>query len=492
MALLRRRNQKLTSLLEVTTALTRELHIDSLLDLILHESTRTVDADRGSLFIMSRDGSELWSKIALGEQKMIRVAVGQGIAGTVAQTKQPLNIPDAYRDKRFNPEVDRLTGYMTHSILCVPMLGGRREVVGVIQALNHATGPFTRDDEELLMAFGAGAAAAIENASLYEEIERLFEGFVQASITAIESRDPSTAGHSGRVADLSVGLMCALERSSGPYRDLRFRPAEIRELRYAALLHDFGKVGVREHVLLKSEKLYPHELSVIEERFELARASAQREQLEEELALWRAASRSDAETRVQEVRARHAQKQAELDEMLDFVRRCNLPTVLQEGSFERLEDLAKISFQTSSGRTQQLLLPQEMRNLSIGRGSLNPDERREIESHVVHTYAFLSAIPWTRDLSRVPEIARGHHEKLNGGGYPKGVLASEIPLQTRMMTIADIYDALTAADRPYKKALPHTRALDILVMEAKVGAVDQPLLDVFIESKIAEQTLGCP
>src|SRR5262249_16301621 len=159
--------------------------------------------------------NELWSKIATGQKDMIRVSVGVGIAGMVAKTAAPLNITDAYADSRFNPAVDRATGYKTRSILCVPMLGSKQEVVGVVQALHHAEGPFTKEAEELLMAFGANAGAAIENASLYKEIERLFEGFVQASVTAIESRDPTTAGHSGRVASLSVTTLESLERSGG-------------------------------------------------------------------------------------------------------------------------------------------------------------------------------------------------------------------------------------------------------------------------------------
>ncbi len=486
---LERRNRKLTSLLEVTTALTRQHQFDGLMDLILAESIKTVDADRGSLFIMDRLKNELWSKIAHGEQRMIRVPVGRGIAGTVALTGKPLNIPDAYADSRFNPEVDRATGYGTRSILCVPMLGSKREVVGVVQALNHHEGPFSDEDEELLMAFGANAAAAIENANLYEEIGRLFEGFVQASVTAIEARDPTTAGHSGRVAELSVGLMQSLVNSTGPYRGLSFSPQEVREMRYAALLHDFGKVGVREHVLLKADKLFPFELELLERRFAEARRATEVEVLRELLAL---AHQDPARAAVeaQQLQSRLEGRLAALDEMLDFIRRCNRPTVLAEGGFERLQEIARESFIDDRNSKRSLLSEHEVANLSIGRGSLNPNERREIESHVQHTYNFLKAIPWTSDLARVPEIAHGHHEKLDGRGYPRGVPATQIPVQTRIMTIADIFDALTAADRPYKRALPAGRALDILADEAKSGHVDASLLEVFIEAQVPTRVLA--
>jgi HD-GYP domain-containing protein (c-di-GMP phosphodiesterase class II) len=486
---LRRRDKKLTSLLDVAKALTVEHEIDNLLDLILAESIKTVDADRGSLFIMDRDKNELWSKIALGQKDMIRVPVGVGIAGFVAKTRAPLNITDAYADPRFNSAIDRASGYKTCTILCVPMLGSKQEVVGVVQALNHASGPFTKEDEELLMAFGANAAAAIENANLYKEIERLFEGFVQASVTAIESRDPTTAGHSGRVASLSVTTLESLERSGGPYKALRFREAELREMRYAALLHDFGKVGVREHVLLKANKLYQHELMSIEDRFELARRAGEVEMLRARLAACQDVDRERAKARADEIEAGWRARSNELSEMLDFIRRCNLPTVLEEGGFDRLHDIAKGSFADSSARQRALLEPLELRNLSIARGSLNETERKEIESHVSHTYRFLMQIPWTRDLSRVPDFAHGHHEKLNGGGYPLGIGSEGLPVQTRVMTIADIYDALTASDRPYKKAVPHVKALDILGAEAKRGNIDAQLLEVFIEAKVAERAL---
>lgn len=489
-ARLRRRDQKLTSLLEVAKALTREHEIDNLLDLILEHSIETVDADRGALFIMDRAKNELWSKIATGQKEMIRVPLGVGIAGMVAKTGKLLNITDAYSDTRFNPGVDRTTGYRTHSILCVPMLGSRQEVVGVVQALNHANGPFTEEDEELLMAFGANAAAAIENANLYQEIERLFEGFVQASVTAIESRDPTTAGHSGRVASLSVTTMELLDRSTGSYRSLRFSDAELREMRYAALLHDFGKVGVREHVLLKANKLYSHELEMIEDRFEQARRSCEVQMLRAQLEVYRSLGSERGASALADIEARAKKRIEELEGMLELIQRCNLPTVLEQGGFERLQEVATATFADSRDRAKNLLEPFELANLSITRGSLNDRERREIENHVSHTYNFLKQIPWTQDLRRIPEFAHGHHEKLDGTGYPRGARADQIAVQTRIMTVADIYDALTAADRPYKKSVPHEKALDILGAEANKGFVDAEIFQVFVEAEVPKRALG--
>jgi HD-GYP domain-containing protein (c-di-GMP phosphodiesterase class II) len=482
------RTEKLTVLLQVAKAMIEEHRIDPLLDLIVRASVKTVDAERCTLFLMDRNGQELWSKIAHGLEgvQIIRLPLGQGIAGQVAQTGKPLNIPDAYNDPRFNREIDVTTGYRTSSILCVPMLSRGKYVVGVMQALNHRSGPFTPDDEELLMALGANAAAAIESANLYEDIERLFEGFVTASVGAIEARDPTTSGHSSRVANLSVALFECLPLAGGEYANVKVRPRELRELRYAALLHDFGKVGVREHVLVKADKLHPHELSMIEARFEQARQASEIAMLKAKLDL---IDRGGSSDEAKEIEEKWRKKDEQYAEMLDFIRRCNRPTVLDSGGFERLKEIAQIEYELR-GAGHSLITNEELKNLSIPRGSLNDKERREIESHVVHTFNFLKKIPWTRELARIPDIAGSHHEKLDGTGYPRGLKADQIPVQSRVMTIADIYDALTAADRPYKSAMPHDRALDILQSEASRGKIDPALLDVFIEAKVPERAVS--
>jgi len=227
--------------------MTAQRDIETLLPLILKEATRVVEAERCSLFILDRDKNELWSRIAQGATQEIRVPVGSGIAGAVAQTGQVVNIRDAYEDARFNRSFDASNNFRTKAILCVPMRDARGDVTGVIQALNAASGEFDSEDEELLLALGGQAASAIENALLNEEIATLFEGFVQASVVAIESRDPTTAGHSGRVAKLTVNLAQATEHlDRGRYAGLKFSTTDIREIQYASLLHDFGKVGVRE------------------------------------------------------------------------------------------------------------------------------------------------------------------------------------------------------------------------------------------------------
>jgi HD-GYP domain-containing protein (c-di-GMP phosphodiesterase class II) len=490
------RFQKLQRLLWVAKSLGAERDVDRLLVSILDEAQDVISADRCSLFIVDRERRELWSKIAHGMGAgEIRIPLGKGIAGQCAETCQVIHITDPYSDPRFNPEVDRMSGYRTTSILAVPMLDRDGAWSGVLQALNRkGGGAFTAEDQELLLALGGISAVALENAFLHRDIARLFEGFLRASVYAIEARDPTTSGHSERVAGFSIAIAEAVNSANGvtleawPDGVVRFTDADLRELRYAALLHDFGKVGVREHVLVKANKLYPHELALLRERFEHARACTELGLARRRGAILEPAGLdAAARSRLLELDAERQRALAELDEMWGFVQTCNAPTVLEQHGFERLSELRARRFENCRGEQLELLSESERVSLSIPRGSLTPEERLEIESHVTHTREFLNQIPWTRELKRVPEIAGKHHEKLSGKGYPGALAASVIPPQTRIMTIADIYDALTASDRPYKKALPHAKALDILHAEANVGLLDHTLLEIFVESRAHEQ-----
>lgn len=486
----RRRADKLQSILDVAKAMSAAHNLDELLPLILREAARVVEADRCSLFIVDRARNELWSRVAQGAKQEIRVPLGQGIAGSVAQSGDVVNLKDAYDDPRFQRDWDAKTNYRTKSVLCVPMRDTRGDVTGVLQALNAADGVFDDEDAELLLALGGQAAQAIENAMLHEEINRLFEGFVQASVMAIESRDPTTAGHSSRVAALTVELAQATEQGGGgEHKDLVFSPEQIQEIRYASLLHDFGKIGVREPVLVKAEKLYPHELEVLKQRFELARKDRQLASLARRIDAIRLRGDRELENIEHEENERLARELAELDGALEFVLQSNRPTVLAQGGFEKLTGLSALSYNDSRDRPQMLLTPGEVQVLSIPRGSLSATERREIESHVTHTFRFLSQIPWTRTLRRVPEIAYAHHEKLDGKGYPRAVPAEQIPVQSKMMAISDIYDALTASDRPYKKAVPHEFALDILKKESEGGQLDRELFRIFVEADVPRKAL---
>ncbi|MBN1947977.1 MAG: GAF domain-containing protein [Bradymonadales bacterium] len=481
--MLSRRLEKLTSILEVAKAMTVQTDLDALLALILLEAKQVVDADRCTIYVLDPDSDTLWSRLAQGlETREIRLPLGQGIAGTVALHNQVVNIADAYQDDRFDRAVDEVTGYRTGSILAAPMRGTRGDVVGVIQALNRLDErPFDAEDEELLMALGGQAASAIQNAMLHEAIEVLFESFIRASVTAIEARDPVTSGHSERVARLSVALAEAVNRAeSGPYAEVRFSPQDLRELRYAALLHDFGKVGVPEAVLVKENKLQPWQIEQLRLRFALARAGLERDHYRRRAEIREAGRAAEAPPDEGE---RDLRAQLDLlDQSWRFIERCNRPELRQEeDTCERLRQIGGLQVPAEQGM-EPLLTEREIELLSIPRGSLAADERQEMEHHVVHTFRYLRSIPWTKNLCRIPEIAHAHHERLDGNGYPQALRGDQIPLGSRIMAIADIYDALTAHDRPYKPAMSHQAAIGVLAEEAARGLIDADLLVLFIGS----------
>jgi response regulator RpfG family c-di-GMP phosphodiesterase len=338
----------------------------------------------------------------------------------------------------------------------------------------------------LLATLAAQAGICLENAILYEEIRRIFEGFVRASVEAIEQRDPTTSGHSRRVAELSVGLAQSLERSSsGPYRDVRFSPLDLRELEYASLLHDFGKIGVRENVLVKAKKLHDHELSAIRMRFENALRGRECDVLRRKLdALGRGAGPDE----MRAIDDDYAAWRAQLHDAWDLVITANEPTVIEQAAFARIDAVASVLFSNSEGRPQPLLTDSEVASLKIPRGSLTIEEMDEIRSHVVHTSRFLQRIPWGSSFRRIPQIAGAHHERLNGTGYPNHLHAEEIPIQSKIMAVADIFDALTASDRPYKPAVPIDRALSILDSEARSRHIDPDLVSIFRDARVWEQS----
>jgi HD-GYP domain-containing protein (c-di-GMP phosphodiesterase class II) len=510
--------KRLKELNNIGVALTTERNLFKLGELILQKSREITSSDAGSLYLVEGDeetGKRLRFRISQNdsmeidyEESVMPLTKGS-IAGYVASTGEALNIPDVYlltseHEYKFNRNFDESTGYRTTSTLAVPMKNNRGVIIGVIQLINRkndyqekvsrenyreVTRSFDSDDEDLVSSLASQAAVALENSRLIKNIETLFEGFVTASVTAIESRDPTTSGHSFRVADLTVSLAILVDRTnSGSFQEIKFTFDEIKEIRYAGLLHDFGKVGVREDVLVKAKKLYPLQLDLIRERFKHYQRAWEAEYYKSKLDLLLQKGRDayDAENKTLELMFN--KRLNSLQDYIAFIEASNEPTVLAEGNFEKLFNIASENGLVPPGVDHPILNQHEVQLLSIRKGSLNEQERMEIESHVVHTFEFLSKIPWTAELKRVPEIAYGHHEKLNGSGYPNKATERDIPIQTRMMTISDIYDALTAHDRPYKRAVPTERALDILSSEAKSGLIDSNLLQLFLDAKIYSVT----
>ncbi len=510
---LNRYQYELGELINIARAMTTERDVDKLLSIILEKSRFVTGADAGSIYVVEGDEKTPQLRFKLAQNDSVRFDSSEftmplnrrSIAGSAALDRKMVAIADVYDlpagspfgfDRRF----DDRTGYRTRSVLAAPLISQRDEVIGVIQLINKKRDPekkllekedaatqvvpFDARSEELLGMVAAQAGASLENALLYDEIRRLFEGFVSASVEAIESRDPTTSGHSRRVADYTVGLARVVDGvASGPYKDAMFSREDLRELEYASLLHDFGKIGVREKVLVKAKKLYDEELELIRSRFDYVIKATEADVLRRKVrALERRAPKEELDALDMELEARRA----ELEAAFSSICAANEPTVLAAGDFERIEELARESFTDGVGTMRPLLTERETMSLRVKKGSLTSGEFDEIRSHVSHTFKFLTQIPWGKKFRRVPIIAGAHHERLNGTGYPNRWRAEEIPVQSKMMSIADIYDALTASDRPYKKAVPVERALDILDFSVRDGHVDGELVRIFKDARVWE------
>jgi HD-GYP domain-containing protein (c-di-GMP phosphodiesterase class II) len=543
---------ELQALLDVGKALSSEHETEKILDMILEEAIANTQSDGGSIYLIEKvpqdslGGARPKFSHKLKFHKSLNKSLhyikenntfmdinNSSIAGYVALTTESVTIKDCYNlpdatPFSFNYEFDQSYDYKTQSVLAVPIKTNKGRVVGVVQLVNKTkiyrrqtdskskkaepismknVIPYSAHDVHLMEAFASHAAVALENAKLTKDIEKLFDSFVKASVTAIESRDPSTSGHSDRVADLTCGLAEKVDSAKlGAYKEIAFSTQQMRELRYAALLHDFGKIGVKEDVLLKAKKLYPYELESIMQRLDTIK-------YKNEAVVWREIAEQATDV-IEELKtlentphvcahtscahAVHTAKSQKttlaqalwnvdgfnrkVEQIREAIVKANESQVLQ-GDLNIIE-LVQFIDTLSNNLNRTIIMPEEKQRLLIPRGTLSPEERREIESHVSHTFTFLYQIAWIDDLGGVPEIAHAHHEKLDGSGYPRGLKADQIPIQSRMMTICDIYDALTAMDRAYKKSVSNERALDILKLEVKEGKLDKNLVDLFIESGV--------
>jgi HD-GYP domain-containing protein (c-di-GMP phosphodiesterase class II) len=506
---------------QIGVALSSQRNISTLLTLILKRARDITGADAGSLYLVEGDGNggqRLRFMLTQNDsfefpfQEFTLPLAEDSMAGYTALRGEVLNFADAYKIPRnmpfhFNDHYDHESGYRTRSLLALPMKNAKGEVLGVLQLINSKRNPamrlrtaedvaknaqpFRERSERLALSLASQAAVAYENRKLYNEIETLFEGFVSAAVTAIEQRDPTTSGHSLRVASYTQALAEAVNTAGhGPYADTRFDREQMKEIRYAALLHDFGKVGVREEVLVKAKKLYPLQLEVVRQRFNFIRKEMEASMVRRKLQVYLERDRGDALQEIARLSEDFEQRQKTIDRYLEGIIDANEPTLLEHTHTRRLLEIAKQFFPDRQGVETPYLKPEEVGLLSIPKGSLNAAERLEIESHVVHTYKFLSQIPWTSELKKVPEIARAHHEKLNGSGYPYKLHGDQIPLPTKMMTICDIFDALTASDRPYKRAVAVDRALGILDECVRAKEIDPELFRLFREARVYER--GAP
>jgi len=500
---------RIDKLNKIGIALSSVHDLDELLELVVSEARDLTNADAGSLYLRNED--YLYFKISQNDTlekrfgsrkdffKPFDIKISKdNIAGYVATTSEPLNIKDAYSlkfevDYKHSKEFDKKFKYKTCSILTVPMLDHRGDVIGVLQLINALDEksnciPFPEELEDLVLSLASQAAVAINNTRFLSEVKNLFKAVVQYSASAIDARSPHTAGHSERVAELAFRLATIINtKKNGFFVKINFDDAQMEEIRYAGWLHDIGKIGVKELVLDKGNKVSDENLNNIEYRFYTLILQKKLQALEQKLKLLRE-SKSPQDAEFQKVEEEFNKKKDEIADELKFIKRINVPTErMSEDDIERLKKIPQIFFENPVDKNIiPIIDEQELENLSILRGSLNPKERQEAQSHVVKSITIIEKIPFRGYLKNIPDIVAKHHEYLDGSGYPNGFKADQISMQSRILCVVDIFDALAAKDRPYKPAMPVPKALDILRKDAQAGKLDKDIVELFIEEKIYE------
>lgn len=497
---------------KIGAALSAEHDLPKLLQMILEQAMLFTNADGGTLYMTNDDQKTMRFEIVKTNSLKISMGGTSGnpinwypvklyldngvpnhamVSAHVALTGETVNIPDVYDVKGFDftgtRAFDTKTGYRSKSMLVVPMRNHENEIIGVVQILNaidHLSGevvPFSHAAEEIIVSLASQAAVSITNTRLIHDLEKLFESFIQVIASAIDEKSPYTAGHIQRVAELT--MMIAQEINSidaGKYADIHFDADNLKELRIASWMHDVGKITTPEYVVDKSTKLETiyDRLNTVQARFEILKRDATIAFLEEKLKA--TGSVKDFNQIDNELQERLRQIEADFQ----FVKIANTG-----GEFMAPEKIAKIR-QISENRIAvensvgPILNDDEVMNLVIQRGTLSEKERQIINNHVVVTIKMLEKLPYPKKLRRIPEIAGGHHEKLDGTGYPNHLTEDMLTPQSKIMALADIFEALTAKDRPYKKGKTLSEAMKIMTFMAKDRHIDPELFRIFVEKKI--------
>ena len=509
--------QRLEQLNEVGAALSRERDISRLLEHILLAAKTLTHADGGTLYRMLEDGQTLRFEILRTDSLQIAMGGTSGcaidfpdialkkpdgepndalVAAYAAIHGVTVNLPDAYDGSdRFDfsgtKDFDKRTGYRSQSFLTVPMRDHEGNIIGVLQlinALNMASlkvQAFSDADQRLVESLASQAAIALSNRMLLTQLENLFECFVGLINLAIDEKSPYTGGHCQRVPALTMMLAEAVNAATdGPLADFSLTDADRYELKIAGLLHDCGKITTPVHVVDKATKLQTlfDRIALIDTRFEVLKRDAEIAALRNQLAQRPLVNR-DAEA---QVLARSVQAQKTLNDERDFIRLVNVGSEsMSEDKVERVRRIAhQYQWRNVEGVQTDFLTADETENLSIRKGTLTTAEREIINHHIVATIKMLEKLPWPRHLKNVPEFAGGHHERMDGKGYPKGLTREQMSVQARIMGIADIFEALTASDRPYKLGMKLSQAMQIMEDFRNNGHIDPDLYDIFVHSGV--------
>ena len=511
--------KQIQNLANIGLALSKERDMDKLLEMILLEAKRIANSDGGTLYMMT-DNQRLKFEIIMTDSLNFHMGGTSGedipfypvklytdegeenksmIAAYVALTGETVNLPDAYKAKGFDfsgtKMFDEKTGYRSKSFLTVPLKNHEDEIIGVLQLLNAQTEKekkiisFGADVQQMVEALASQAAVAITNKNLIRDLEALFESFIKLIASAIDAKSPYTGGHCARVPEITIMLAEAVAATrDGPFTDIVFSDKEMYELKIAAWLHDCGKVATPEFVVDKSTKLETiyDRVNEVETRFAVIKRDEEIKKLKKELKIEKDRSLSSIEKaeKIDHLTKGYRERVRILKKDLDFIKESNIGGEFMSGDKkERVHEIANYKWKPN-GKIENFLSENEVYNLTIPRGTLTPEERKVINDHIVVTIKMLEELPYPKHLQNVPEFAGGHHETLDGTGYPKGLTKDEMSVQARIMAIADIFEALTARDRPYKKGKTLSQAMRILGFMKNDAHIDADLFEIFVKEKI--------
>ena len=504
--------ERITRLNEIGIALSTEKDTNKLFELILEEAKNITNADGRTLYMVDEKGNlkfEIMRNDSMdtimggtsgidipfpavpkyfddGEPNLSNVSAYAAITGNT------INIEDAYEEKGYDfsgaKSYDKSSGYRSKSFLTMPLKNHENEIIGVMQLINatdNNTGEvisFSPEVQEQVESIASQGAVALTNKRLVEELKNLFESFIKLIATAIDKKSPYTGGHCERVPLITTMLADAVEKVDyGKYKDFSMTEDERYELHIAGWLHDCGKVATPPHVVDKGTKLetITDRIDTIKTRFEVLRRDAEIDFLKKKLEL-----NGTANGEAKNLEKEYTEKLEQLNDDEAFIEKCNVGGEFMEKELQnRVLDIANYDYEQQGDKTS-FLSENEVRNLNIPKGTLLPEEREIINDHIVITIDMLEQLPYPKHLKNVPEFAGGHHEKLDGTGYPKGLKADQMSVQAKMMAIADIYEALTAADRPYKDGKKLSMAMRIMGFMKNDYHIDKDLFEIFVKEGV--------
>jgi len=511
--------EQIGNLSQIGLALSKERDMSKLLEMILLEAKRISNSDGGTLYMMT-DDKRLKFEIMMTDSLNFHMGGTSGeeipfypvklydekgepnnsmVAAYVGLSGDTVNIQDAYKAKGFDfsgtKMFDEKTGYHSKSFLTVPLKNHEDEIIGVLQLLNAQKNKskkiieFSEDIQGKVEALASQAAVAITNKNLIKDLENLFESFIKLIASAIDAKSPYTGGHCERVPEITMMLAEAVHKTkNGPFADFKLSDQEMYELKIAAWLHDCGKVATPEFVVDKSTKLETiyDRIHEVETRFAALKRDFEIKKLKKELTIERDQSLSTNEKnkKINDLKKDYQKTIRQIKKDLSFIKESNIGGEFMSGDKQqRINEIAQYKWKPN-GKMQNFLSEDEIYNLTIPRGTLTPEERQVINDHIVITINMLDELPYPKHLKNIPEFAGGHHEKLDGTGYPKGLTKEEMSVQARIMAIADIFEALTARDRPYKKGKTLSQAMRILGFMKDDAHIDVDLFDIFVKQKI--------